>query len=261
MKIKVKTKFKKFIELVEPKLPILLIKIIELTIGTRFKSFSFYGEDAILQGILKRYKFIFGRELELSYIDIGGWRPVKGSNTYFLYRKKLYGTVVEPNPYFKNIYTAVRPRDVYLEVGCHVDNQTSLYRFNESAASNSMDLVFAKSISKVQNVRIQDQITVNCLTLDEIVTSHLKHYSKPFILDIDIEGSDYDVINSFSFKDHLRPCLVIIEDWIGVEEKIQSSRITLHLENYGYELIGGTVLTSIFVDKKSELFSVFKKQY
>jgi hypothetical protein len=55
--------------------------------------------------------------------------------------------------------------------------------------------------------------------------------------------------------------LIIIEDWLSVEEKIQSSRITLHLENFGYELIGGTVLTSIFVDKKSELFSVFKKIY
>lgn len=254
-----RTKLKKIIEFLEPRLPSQLIRIIEKTIGKHFRSHSFYGEDAILNGILRRYHFVSGKQLVLTYIDIGAWRPVKGSNTYFLYRKKQYGTAIEPNPYLKNIYMSVRPCDNYFEVGCHINKKVSLYRFNKSAASNSTDLFFTKTISKEQSIDIQDQIAIDCLTLDQIIILHLENYSRPFILDIDIEGSDYDVITSFSFFDHLRPCLIIIEDWSNINEKFQTSRITIHLEKYEYELVGRTLLTSIFIDKKSELFAVLKK--
>ena len=99
--------------------------------------YSIYGEDAIIMGLLDRYAMQAGRQLNLSYIDIGAWRPIKGSNTYFLYKMGSTGTVVEPNPHFKRLWKAVRPRDNYLAFGCGLEKSADLQIFHPSAASNT----------------------------------------------------------------------------------------------------------------------------
>ena len=220
------------------------------------KYYSFYGEDAVIQGILDKYKFDNGEEFNLSYIDIGAWRPIKGSNTYFLYKKGMNGTVVEPNPYFKKLWDSVRPQDQYLQFGCSNSPKESLQIFHSSAASNTMHIEFMKKISTEQHLKISGQLDVECLTIQEIIHLHQKLTSTPFLLDIDIEGLDFEVIKAFNFEKNLRPTLILIEEWLEQSENINSSEIFQYLESRDYLLIGKTVLTSIYIDKHSQLYGV-----
>jgi hypothetical protein len=218
--------------------------------------YSFYGEDAVIQGILDKYKFDNGEDFNLSYIDIGAWRPIKGSNTYFLYKKGIQGTVVEPNPYFKRLWDSVRPRDQYLQFGCSNSSKGNLQIFHSSAASNTMHIEFMKKISIEQQLKISNQLEVDCLTLKEIILLHQKLTTSPFLLDIDIEGLDFEVIKTFSFEKKLRPSLIMIEEWLDQNESINSSKIFKYLESKDYLLVGKTILTSIYIDKQSNLYSV-----
>jgi FkbM family methyltransferase len=247
---------KNFIESVEPSLPKFLIKFIELMIKLPTNYYSFYGEDAVIQGILDKYKFDNGEDFNLSYIDIGAWRPIKGSNTYFLYKKGIQGTVVEPNPYFKKLWDSVRPRDQYLQFGCSNSSKENLQIFYSSAASNTMHLEFMNKISTEQKLKISNQLEVDCLTLKEIILLHQKLTPTPFLLDIDIEGLDFEVIKTFNFEEKLRPSLIMIEEWLDQNENIYLSKIFKYLESKDYLLIGKTMLTSVYIDKHSKLYSV-----
>lgn len=257
MKDKLSKRIKSFIEYAEPALPKFLIKYIESIIRLPTNYYSFYGEDAVIQGILDKYKFDNGEDFNLSYIDIGAWRPIKGSNTYFLYKKGLQGTVVEPNPYFKKLWDSVRPRDQYLQIGCSNSSKENLQIFHSSAASNTMHIEFMNKISVEQQLTIVNQLEVDCLTLEEIILFHQKLTLTPFLLDIDIEGLDFEVINAFSFEKKLRPSLIMIEEWLVQNENINSSKIFKYLESRDYLLVGKTILTSIYIDKQSKLYSFF----
>ena len=256
LKDKIIVRIKKFIEFVEPTLPKFLIKYIELMIKLPTNYYSFYGEDAVVQGILDKYKFDHGEDFNLSYIDIGAWRPIKGSNTYFLYKKGIQGTVVEPNPYFNKLWDSVRPRDQYLQYGCSNSPKENLQIFHSSAASNTMHIEFMNKISIEQQLKISNQLEVDCLTLKEIILLHQKLTPTPFLLDIDIEGLDFEVIKTFNFEEKLRPSLIMIEEWLDQNKNINSSKIFKYLESKDYLLIGKTILTSIYIDKQSNLYSV-----
>ena len=249
-------RIRKFIEFVEPTLPKFLIKCIELMIKLPTNYYSFYGEDAVVQGILDKYKFDHGEDFNLSYIDIGAWRPIKGSNTYFLYKKGIQGTVVEPNPYFNKLWDSVRPRDQYLQYGCSNSPKENLQIFHSSAASNTMHIEFMNKISIEQQLKISNQLEVDCLTLKEIILLHQKLTPTPFLLDIDIEGLDFEVIKTFNFEEKLRPSLIMIEEWLDQNKNINSSKIFKYLESKDYLLVGKTILTSIYIDKQSNLYSV-----
>jgi hypothetical protein len=119
-----------------------------------------------------------------------------------------------------------------------------------------MHLEFMNKISTEQQIKLSNQLVVDCLTLKEIILLHQKLTPTPFLLDIDIEGLDFEVINAFSFEKKLRPSLIMIEEWLDHNENINSSRIFKYLESRDYLLVGKTILTSIYIDKHSKLYSI-----
>lgn len=233
-----------------------LLKLIEYLTSRSNTSFSSYGEDAILSGILSRYFLEFKKELKLSYIDIGAWRPMSGSNTYWLYQRGLSGTVIEPNPHFNLLWKAVRPRDNYLGVGCSSSESEELHIFHDNAASNTFDQNFATDISQKQSFILMKKITVPCLTLKSIVDKHLSIYDEPFLLDVDVEGRDFDVITTYEFPIGRRPILILIEDTCNDSNSIKDSKINMYLTSHSYQLVARSAITSIYVDLKQELSSI-----
>lgn len=57
------------------------------------KSFALFAEDAIIQGISKRYQIPIKH-----YIDIGANHPILGNATFAFYLNGAKGFLVEPNP-------------------------------------------------------------------------------------------------------------------------------------------------------------------
>ncbi len=223
------------------------------------KSYSFYGEDVVIKGMLERYQFVFNKNLNISYVDVGAWRPIRGSNTYFLYKMGQYGTVVEPNPHFKNLWKHLRPRDLYLENGCGSDDNATLRIFHRGAASNSYDVSFVGKIQDSQNVAVTETIVTKMKSLDSIIREHMLQNPQPFLLDLDIEGMDLEVLSKFSFKEELKPLIIMVEDsgpQISANYRLEIQSL---LEKENYVLMGRTVLTGIYVRENSELSELWEK--
>jgi hypothetical protein len=182
MRQQIRRTLRNILENLEVRSPRLILSVIEYLISRPKLSFSFYGEDLVIQGLLSRFEFENGFKLSLSYIDIGAWRPIQGSNTYNLYRAGACGTAVEPNPHFKRMWKTVRPRDTFLPVGCSNVKTQSLKIFHRSAASNTLSESFAKTISTGQNLGVDTVIEVRCMTLEEIIQKHLESNRNAFTL-------------------------------------------------------------------------------
>ena len=250
-----RSKLRKYLETLQRLPSPLFVNLIERITTRKLRTYSSYGEDALIVGLLSRYSLEFGKTLTLSYIDIGAWRPISASNTYIFYKQGQSGTVVEPNPHFRRLWRSTRPRDNYLEVGCSSSERENLLIFHDSASSNTFDLDFAKEITDKQPFMIQKSLKVYCLPLSTIISKHVAFSTLPFMLDIDVEGKDLEVIKTHSFSDGLRPILILIEDTCSQFNSLSQSEINIYLLSHDYKLVGRAALTSIYVDARHELSS------
>jgi len=233
----------------------LAIMIYEWLAASRKVSYSSFGEDLVLEGILMRYKFITGESLKLSYIDIGGWKPKTGSNTFKLYKRGARGTIVEPNPYLRSLWNKFRPKDLFLAVGCSNNKFEKLRLFETLSPSNTIDEKFSLAVSESQDIEISQVIEIECKTLNEVVDIHKRMFNSDFILDLDIEGKDWEVLSQYDLNASSRPTIILVEDTNGNQSR--DSDIMTYLKSAEYLLAGRTIITSIYIDLKHPI-SVIK---
>ena len=233
--------------------PVFISGLLERIIRQKSISYSSFGEDLIIESLFQRHEFKTKEVLKFSFIDVGAWRPIRGSNTFKFYKKGIYGTVVEPNKDLVNIWRSIRPRDQFLSFACSLEKELYFYQFTKLAPSNTGNKDFAAEISLDQNLELVHTSKVKGLSLDEITEMHLRRYEGKFILDLDIEGDDFNVLASFSFAELRRPLVVLVEDHFKAG-LIYSPIHTLMLSK-NYQMVGRTTITSIYVDKESDLFN------
>lgn len=225
--------------------------IVEKLFNDSKKSYSSYGEDIIIESIFKRHFFLTNQKIDFTYLDVGAWRPIKSSNTYKFYTNGIFGTVVEPNPNMRKLWRSIRPKDQYIESACSTKPIVKFFKLTEFAASNTTSLSFANSIIKTQNLSKPKILHVKGMKLDTLIQMHVKRFPGNFVLDIDIEGQDEAVILRHEFNVSYRPILILIEDHYS--KSIRNSKISKYLMERGYIFVGRTVLTSFFIDSRSEL--------
>jgi len=252
-------RLKQIIQIIEPRFPRVLQKTTEYLIRDQVKSYSLYGEDAIVQGMLKRYSYKFNRKLDLSYIDIGAWRPIKNSNTYFLYKQGYSGTAVEPNKHFENLWKSVRSRDKFVLAACGNQTESTYYKFHSAGQSNTLSLEFAKSLASSQRISYDSSEKVECLRLEQIIQIHKSNFTGDFLLDIDIEGSDLSAIETFNFIKPLRPMIIIVEDFLSFNVSFYDSKLVAFLTTKDYYLVARSGPSSIFIDATTDLVGLFDK--
>lgn len=225
-----------------------------------FKSYSSYGEDAIFNGILKRLSWIMQEDLfsYRTYLDIGAFHPVKESDTYALYELGWRGTLVEPNSYFNVVVDESRPYDNLLNVAVNVEPGTAeLIMFSGGDSSNTLSTDFANRKSLAQNTEIKNKIVVECLTIEQIILNHVECFEQvPFVMNIDIEGLDLDVIRTY--PEYLDIPFVFIEDAI-LESFSEGSSIRSVMNEKGYAPIATTLLTTLYLKKDSRYFKHITK--
>ena len=223
-----------------------------------FNSYSSFGEDAILNGIIKRLEWLNDCKLEnLTYVDLGCYEPIDHSNTFFLYDKGWTGTLVDANPALIDKITTLRPKDIFLNVLVSTDNnEKDFFIFSDEGASNTASKEFAEKISLSQGVEVSKTVKVKSMTIDEIVKKHIDNFKQdPFFIDIDIEGHDLEILESYSWK--VRIPIIMIEENVG-EQYFNSKIKTILLDN-GYIPIASTILSTIYIDETSDIFKSIKK--
>lgn len=225
----------------------------------KFESYSSYGEDAMLNGVIKRLSWIMQKDLftQNTYIDIGSFHPVKESNTYFLYKNGWYGTLVDPNNYFNILVHELRPHDILYN--CAIDIESGMkefYMFGSMDSSNTLSKDFAERKKNSQHTGISWTAQVPTKTINEILSIHIDYFSRtPIFMNIDIEGLDHEVIKTYTHD--VRIPFIMIED--DEMDMFNMSVIRSTMEGKNYIPIASSLLTTLYIDKDSRYYQHTKK--
>lgn len=224
-----------------------------------FLSNSSYGEDALLYGLLDRIQAINHINMfdKNSYIDIGCYHPVFDNNTAFLYKMGWRGTLVDPNPALKPEIAKYRFLDLFLQVAVDTKPGTKEFMmFNDANSTNTLDKEFVERLKKSSGKEIVRTLNVECITLDQVFEKHIARFKNPpMVLNIDIEGMDYDVITSYSFT--YRPLFIMIED--DILGSFEGSKTKTFMESKGYAVVSANFLTGIYMDTETDIYKKIKK--
>ncbi len=187
------------------------------------RSFSQFGEDAVIAALLKQKTGV--------YVDIGGFHPTLYSNTYALYRRGWKGVVVDPSNEFGALYRIVRPRDTFVEcaVGAHGE---AIYHSFEDRAYNTLVESSVSQTAADRNMQPLSSRTVPVRTLPEILSAH--NITKADFFNIDVEGMDLEVLKTHDWK--VVPRVIAIEDAAFQAGNVQGSDIFNFLTDKGFVL-------------------------
>ncbi len=196
-------------------------------------SYSQFGEDAILRGILgDRYPAGL-------YIDVGCFHPVKWSNTYALYLQQWRGICIDPNQDFAALWRGIRPRDEYVSIGISDAELTLGYVTNVMAPQENhlrIDTPSSRDVEETTPVAVR--------RLDAVLRERLRPGTTLDVMSIDCEGHDLRVLRSNDFS-AFRPRVLIVED----KAPLAQSDISAFCETQGYRLAGMCGPSRVFVDR------------
>lgn len=208
-------------------------------------SFAQEGEDIILDNI-------FERKINGFYIDVGAHHPQRLSNTYYFYLKGWKGINIDAMPYSMRKFNELRPNDINLEIPISkLSSSLTYYKFDESAL-NSFSCDLSKQRHLQTTYKIIEEIQLKTKTLAEVLDEHLPKDQKIDFLSVDVEGLDYEVLQSNNW-DKYKPQVILVED-LEMENvtTIDNSKIYIFLVSRGYILIAMTIRTLIFKLKSVE---------
>ena len=213
---------------------VLLIKSYQLSLKSN-EFFSQFGEDAILEKYLKEVKGF--------YLDIGSGDPVRGSNTYFLYKKGWNGILIDPLT--RNIFSSkvIRRKDMIIQGLVGAINKS--YPFFE---------MYPYEYSTTNNERVNDLINKGKAKLVKKVQLHTYSVSdlrlnidldQPSLLSVDCEGLDLEVLKTIDLKT-IKFRVICVEDF-DFNPVSKSSAINHYLVENGYEIVDRAGPSSIYV--------------
>jgi FkbM family methyltransferase len=221
-------------------------KILDYLIFNKYgkPSFSQSGEDVIVD-------FIFSNrgKSNPTYIDVGAHHPYFLSNTAFFYRKGCCGVNIEPDPILFVQLNKDRNRDINLNVGIGVEKGFQDFYVMDSPTMNTFSKHEAEKLAHEHNMPIRKVISVPVDTLTNVINKYCQQ-TFPDFLSLDIEGLDFDVLQTIDYK-KTAPIVICIETIsyspIGKGEK--DVRINDLLLDNSYMLYADTNINSIFVKR------------
>lgn len=170
----------------------------------RQECYSQEGEDLILARLFKD-------KIDGFYVDVGAHHPIRFSNTYLLYLKGWRGINVDATPNSMREFEDIRPRDINIE--CLVSSKedvAKLYLLNEPAL-NTPSLQLARQRTDLcDHYKITHEVDLPSRRLDSILNEHLPPGQQIDVLNVDVEGSDLDVLRSNDWTRY-RPTYVLVE--------------------------------------------------
>jgi len=202
------------------------------------KSYSQEGEDMLLD----RY---FERRPSGFYVDVGAHHPKRFSNTYRLYLRGWRGINIDANPGSMALFRKIRPRDVNIEAAVSsVRQELTYYVFNEPAL-NTLDPDLA--LSRAGGVySIQDEVKIVTAPLWQLLEQHVPPNTKIDLLTVDVEGLDYDVLQSNDW-DRYTPEFILVESLeTATLEQTNSDPVAQLLFGHRYRMIAKTMSTGLF---------------
>lgn len=204
-------------------------------------TYAQFGEDLIIANIFS----MLGIQ-QPSYLDVGAHHPINISNTALFYLTGSRGVNVEANPNCVDEFRRHRPEDVNLNVGVgptrgtldfyYIDDWSGRNTFDRKAAE---EFVAANPLFKISKIE-----KISVVSLNDIVAQHMAG-KWPDFLSIDIEGMDFDVIESAHFGTDA-PTVICVEAISGGGSDVSKPLADL-LRSRRYSPFCRTVGNVIFV--------------
>lgn len=196
-------------------------------------SYSQFGEDILINYHIERLGLQKG-----VYIDVGACHPVYMSNTYKLYLKGWRGVNIDPTPASMQSFNLYRPEDINIELAISEnEGESDFYLFKKNPELNTLILSKEmKSQYDFYNLQPDKIIKVETIPLKKICQKYL-HNKEVNFLDIDAEGFDLVVLNTYDWDSHL-PELILIEEHSNFEDFIYNSDIYKFLKSKNYAMVG-----------------------
>jgi len=193
--------------------------------------FGEFGEDIFINRILKNIN-------QGKYVDVGCYHPYKGSLTFELYKRGWNGVNIDVSKTSIDLFNMSRKKDINLNLAIsNFDGETFYYENSPINQQNSL----------IQMNKLQKKIKIKCLTLDTVLNN--KNLDGFDYLNIDVEGSELEVIKGFNLK-RFNPKLITIENNdLTIDEYLKSEVCKILIEN-DYILVNKIGVTNFFMPSK-----------
>lgn len=160
-----------------------------------------HADDLIIEAIFARLEI-----KKPSYIDLGCNHPTSYSNTIAFYKAGCRGINVDASPDIIDMVKVVKPDDINLNVGVAAkEGELTFYMVDKYSGRNTFCLDEIKSWGGTVSKTIQ----VPVITLQQIIDEYCPN-GFPDFLDCDIEGLDYEVLDSYDLKSN-GPKVICVE--------------------------------------------------
>ena len=199
------------------------------------KSYAMDGEDLAIDQYLKKKDKGF-------YVDIGAHHPIQRNNTQLLFKRGWEGINIDVNQFSIDLFEYLRPKDFNYNLA--VSNKDEIIEMYFQKHLSQLSTIEEKQAKKVFQGYIKKS-KINAFTLDSILEETKIDNLKIDLLDIDVEGADFKVLEGFSITKYM-PELICVEIH---EKEINNSKISKYLGNFRYELIWSGVFSHIFKSK------------
>ncbi len=224
-----------------------LIHAFELILSRFFKklqsrnselSFSPMGEDMIISHLLHNKKGFF--------VDIGCNHPVYMNNTFRNYINGWNGINIDANEHLISLCNKIRRKDINIFAAISpTEQELSYYRFNDPAV-NTLDPNLAEKHKKVW--KFIDEIKIKTRNINSILKEHLPKNTTIDLLCVDIEGMDYEVLESIDYNTY-KPSLIVVEMYDNHVNQALISPICNLLQSKGYIMKAFAGLNGYFMVK------------
>ncbi|MFY9305053.1 MAG: FkbM family methyltransferase [Rhodoluna sp.] len=195
------------------------------------------GEDIILNELLP--------EEHGTYVDVGAAHPRLGSNTYFLYRRGWYGTLIEPNPASALTLRKARPRDRVVEAAASAKSGVTKFTIFQSDYLSSIDPCVTQERADAGEI-VESILEIPLITLADLGL----HASpdQPSLLSVDCEGADLEVLRGNDWT-AFTPRVICVEE--PAETLTNPTEIRQLVQDQGYRLCAHTGLSAIYTHARS----------
>ena len=184
------------------------------------------------------------------YVDIGAYSPTECSNTYSFYKQGWHGINVDATPGVIDSFKLLRSRDINLNLA--IGNNTEdivFYSWGTPCVFNTADPSIVKERNAILGKKAVEN-TVKCITLAELLDTHLPKNTKIDFLTIDVEGLDFDVLKSNNWHRY-RPELVVAEVYADDINQLINDELFQYMKRNDYECIAWLKPSIIFQDRST----------
>ena len=196
------------------------------------ESYSMDKEDLVVQEYFKNKTYGF-------YVDVGCYHPLQRNNTMLLYLKGWRGINIDISDFSIKLFKFLRPEDLNLNLAI-------------SNLEGEIDMFFQKKLSQLSTIKekhakIAFQGTIHnkkilSRRLNSILEESKYRGKRINFLNIDVEGSDFEVLQSLDFNKY-SPELICIE---VIEKELEKSDVFNFLHNKKYKKTWSGVFSHIF---------------